>query len=84
MYSTAAYLTTPPVMTNPSTGQVVTAAGGSGGAVAYSQGLGVLDIKYSPPRHRGPGAVQTGTVVVRIQGVLNLSGVQNALYQPIN
>jgi hypothetical protein len=84
IYATVTYATTPPTVTNPSTGQAEPLVGGSGGAVAYTQGVGVLDIKYSPPQHRGPGAIQTGTVLVRIQGVTNLSGVQNALYKGIN
>lgn len=69
---------------------VATAAGesslidhGSGGAVS-TQGAGVIDIKYLPTNHLKAGARQSGTVVVRVQGLLNLTGVTNPLYKGIN
>jgi hypothetical protein len=71
---------------------VVTASGestpivaGNGGAVSYEQGAGVVDLKYIPTN--GPhaaGARQTGTVIVRVQGLINTTGVTNPLYKGIN
>jgi hypothetical protein len=84
VYSTALYATTPATETNPETGQAVTPVGGSGGAVAFTQGAGFLDLKYLPDRHPRAGARQSGTVVVRIQGLINLTGVTNPLYKGIN
>lgn len=56
---------------------------GSGGAVS-TQGAGVVDLTYHPTNHLKAGARQSGTVVVRIQGLLNLTGVTNPLYKGIN
>ncbi len=57
--------------------------GGSGGAVS-TQGGGVMDIQYIPTNHLRAGARQSGTVIVRVQGLLNLTGVTNPLYKGIN
>ena len=43
-YSTPAYTTTPPTLTDPATGQALPLTGGSGGAVAFNQGAGIIDI----------------------------------------
>jgi hypothetical protein len=83
-YSTPAYATTPPTITNPATGAALLATGGSGGAVAYNQGAGIIDIKYMPNNHLRAGARQSGTVVVRMQGLINVTGVLNPLYKGIN
>jgi hypothetical protein len=84
MYSTPEFMTTPATITNPSTGQSLTAAGGSGGAVAYNQGAGMLDIRYIPTNHLRAGAKQSGTVIVRMQGLINTTGTLNPLYAGIN
>jgi hypothetical protein len=84
LYATPDYTTTPAQQTNASTGQSLALAGGSGGAVAFTQGAGVLDIAYSPDRHPRAGARQSGTVIVRIQGLVNITGVTNPLYKGIN
>ena len=81
MYSTPAFMTTPATLTNTATGQALPAAGGSGGAVAFNQGAGMIDIKYIPTNHLRAGASQSGTVIVRVQGLINTSGVLNALLQ---
>jgi hypothetical protein len=83
-YSTPQYTTTPPTITDPATGQPVLLEGGSGGAVAFNQGAGIIDIKYMPNNHLHAGASQSGTVVVRMQGLINLTGVLNPLYKGIN
>jgi hypothetical protein len=83
-YSTPQYTTTPPTITDPATGQPILLEGGSGGAVAFNQGAGIIDIKYMPNNHLRAGATQSGTVVVRMQGLINLTGVLNPLYKGIN
>jgi hypothetical protein len=84
MYSTPSFTTTPPTVTDPATRQAIPPLGGSGGAVAFNQGAGVLDIQYLPDQRRGTGASQSGKVIVRIQGLNNLTGVLNPLYKGIN
>lgn len=84
IYSTPAFSTTPATITNPATGQAVPTAGGSGGAVAFNQGAGMIDIKYIPTNHLRAGATQSGTVIVRAQGLINTTGALNALYKGIN
>ncbi len=76
LYSTPAYTDT--------VGQSSLLQGGSGGAVAFNQGGGVIDIKYIPTNHLRAGASQSGTVIVRIQGLINTTGVANPLYAGIN
>jgi hypothetical protein len=83
-YSTPQYSTTPATITDPSTGTELFLTGGSGGAVAFNQGAGIIDIKYEPNNRLRAGASQSGTVVVRIQGLINLTGVLNPLYKGIN
>jgi hypothetical protein len=83
-YSTPQYTTTPPTITDPSTGAELFLTGGSGGAVAFNQGAGIIDIKYEPNNRLRAGASQSGTVVVRMQGLINLTGVLNPLYKGIN
>ena len=63
IYATPQFTTTPPTITNPTTGQALTLNGGSGGAVAFNQGAGIIDIKYRPDNHlraarrsRGPSS----------------------------
>jgi hypothetical protein len=78
--ATGQYTTSLPVPTN------------AGGVVGYTTtnstvggGVGVVDIKYFPARHPGPGAIQSGQVVVRLQGVINMpGGVLNATSRSIN
>ena len=50
LYSTPQFATTPATIIDPANGQPLTLTGGSGGAVAFSQGAGVLDIKYIPDK----------------------------------
>jgi hypothetical protein len=85
LYSTGLYTTTPATQTSAATGKPIPLAmGGAGGAVAFTQGAGFLDLKYSPDRSPRGGAKQSGTVLVRMQGVINLTGVANPLYKGIN
>jgi hypothetical protein len=78
IYSTPAYTVTT------ASGQSSLITGGSGGAVAFNQGGGVVDIKYIPTNHLRAGASQSGTVIVRLQGLINTTGVTNPLYKGIN
>jgi hypothetical protein len=78
IYSTPAYTVTT------ASGQSSLITGGSGGAVAFNQGGGVVDIKYIPTNHLRAGASQSGTVIVRMQGLINTTGVSNPLYSGIN
>jgi hypothetical protein len=84
IYSTPAFETTPATVTDPSTGQPVGLIGGNGGAVANDIGAGLVDIKYYPTNGRHGAAVQSGKVVVRVQGLINTSGVLNPIYKGIN
>jgi hypothetical protein len=83
-YSTPQYTTTPATITDPSTGAELFLTAGSGGAVAFNQGAGIIDIKYEPNNRLRAGASQSGTVLVRMQGLINLTGVLNPLYKGIN
>jgi hypothetical protein len=83
-YTSPAFATTPSVQTNAMTGQPVPVIGGAGGAVAFFQGTGVVDIKYVPNQPRLSGATQSGTAIVTIQSLINVSGTLNALYKGIN
>ncbi len=78
IYSTPAYTVTT------ASGQSSLITGGSGGAVAFNQGGGVIDIKYIPTNHLKAGASQSGTVIVRMQGLINTTGVSDPLYTGIN
>jgi len=84
IYATPAFSTTPATITNATTGQAIPTAGGSGGAVAFNQGAGMIEIKYRPTNHLRAGASQSGTVIVRVQGLINTTGTLNALYKGIN
>jgi hypothetical protein len=84
LYSTPAFTTTPATLTNPATGKAVSTTGGAGGAVAFNQGAGMIEIKYLPSKHPQERASQSGTVLVRIQGLINTTGALNALYKGIN
>ena len=84
VYSTPAYTTTPATLTNASTGQAVPLTGGNGGAVAFTQGAGLVDITYIPEQGRHGAAMQSGKVIVRIQGLINTTGVLSPIYAGIN
>ena len=84
VYSTPAYSTTPATITNADTGQAVPLTGGSGGAVAFNQGAGLVDITYIPTRGPHGAALQSGKVIVRVQGLINTTGVLNPIYAGIN
>lgn len=73
VYSVPAYT----VLT--SSGESYQLSGGNGGPVSI-RGGGEIDIKYIPS---GPSG-RTGTAIVRVQGLLNLTGVTNPLYKGIN
>jgi hypothetical protein len=75
VFATPAYSTTPAT--------TVPLTGGSGGAVAFTQGAGYIDLKYFPASHPG-GARRSGKVVVTLYGLANLTGVTNPLYKGIN
>jgi hypothetical protein len=83
-YSTPSFTTTPATVTDPATGQPLAPIGGSGGAVAFNQGAGVLDIRYFPDNRLRAGTIQSGRVIVRLQGLNNVTGVLNPLYKGIN
>jgi len=83
-YATPAFTTTPATLTDPVTGAALSLTGGAGGAVAFNQGAGMIDIKYIPTNHLRAGASQSGTVIVRVQGLINTTGTLNALYKGIN
>jgi hypothetical protein len=78
IYSTPAYTVTS------AAGQSTPLIGGQGGAVAFNQGGGRVDITYQPTGRLHAGASQSGTVIVRMQGLINTTGATNALYQGIN
>jgi hypothetical protein len=84
IYVVPAFTTTPATLTSATTGVPVALTGGSGGAVATNQGAGVVDITYVPDSHPRAGAVQSGKVLVRVQGLLNVTGAINPLLQAIN
>lgn len=67
----------------PGVGESATTTGGNGGAVSV-QGAGEIDIQYIPNNHLRGRAAQSGTAIVRVQGLLNLTGVTNPLYKGIN
>ena len=52
--------------------------------MAFNQGGGEIDIKYIPTSHLRDGTRQSGTVIVRVQGLINTTGVTNPLYAGIN
>jgi hypothetical protein len=56
---------------------------GNGGAMS-TQGAGEIHIQYIPTGHLRAHASQSGTAIVRVQGLLNLTGVTNPLYKGIN
>ena len=78
LYATPAYTVTT------AAGQSGLVNNRSGGAVAFTTGGGEIDIKYLPTNHLRAGATQSGTVIVRVQGLLNTTGVTNPLYAGIN
>jgi hypothetical protein len=84
IYSTPAFSTTPATITSAISNAALAPQGGAGGAVAYNLGAGELDIKYIPTNHLRAGASQSGTVIVRVQGLINTTGTTNALYKGIN
>ena len=84
IYSTPAYATTPATVTNSTTGQPLPLMGGNGGAVAFNQGAGIVDIKYIPEKRGHAAAIQSGKVIVRVQGLINTTGVLNPIYKGIN
>jgi hypothetical protein len=77
VYSVPAYTVTT------AAGQSSQIVGGNGGAVSF-QGGGEIDITYIPTNHLRAGARQSGTVIVRVQGLINTTGVTNPLYKGIN
>jgi hypothetical protein len=84
IYGTPAFTSTPATITNAETGEALLAVAGSGGAVANNQGAGILDITYIPDNRLRAGAIQSGKVIVRIQGLNNITGVLNPLFTGIN
>jgi hypothetical protein len=70
---------------------VTTAAGESSqhvgrtnGVVGFTQGAGQIDIHYIPTHQLHDHAAQSGTVIVRVQGLINTTGVTNPLFKGIN
>jgi hypothetical protein len=83
-YATPQFTSTPAVQTNATTGQPVALIGGSGGAVAYFQGTGLLDIKYIPDASHRTGTRGSGKVIVTIQALVNTTGATDAIAKQIN
>jgi hypothetical protein len=83
-YATPQFTSTPAVQTNAVTGQPFPLLGGSGGAVAYFQGAGLLDIKYVPDAHPRAGTRGSGTAIVTIQALVNTTGATDAIAKQIN
>lgn len=79
IYSVPAY-----TVFTPGVGESTPITEGNGGAVGFSQGAGEVDIEYIPTRHPRAIASRSGTAIVRVQGLLNLTGVANPLYSGIN
>jgi hypothetical protein len=84
IFSTPSYATTPATVTNAQTGAPVSLIGGNGGAVAFNQGAGLVDIEYIPKSGKNGAATQSGKVIVRVQGLINTTGVLNPTYKGIN
>ena len=53
--------------------------GGSGGVVAFNQGVGIITISYVPDPRPRPGSSITGKVVVTVEGLINGSGALNPI-----
>jgi hypothetical protein len=79
----AGAFTSPQYTTIPANPLAPVPSGPGEGAVSFNSGTGVVNLKYMPAHPRG-GARQTGTVIVTIHGLANLSGALNALYKGIN
>jgi len=60
------------------------APGGAGGATAWTQGAGFVDLKYFPDRHPKPGTIGSGKVIVKFQGLFNNPGILNAIAKGFN
>ena len=84
LFSTPSYATTPATVTDPATGQPLAPIAGNGGAVAFNQGAGLVDITYIPEKGPHGAAIQSGKVIVRVQGLINTTGVLNPIYKGIN
>ena len=84
LFSTPSFSTTPATVTDPATGQPLAPIAGNGGAVAFNQGAGIVDITYIPEQGRHAAALQSGKVIVKIQGLINTTGVLNPIYKGIN
>ncbi|GAC1474577.1 MAG: hypothetical protein NVSMB9_25220 [Isosphaeraceae bacterium] len=83
LYTNPAYATNPVAQTD-AKGNPVAAIGGSAGAVAFLQGGGTIDLKYIPDRRPRAGSLSSGRVIVTIQGLVNLPGINNSIAKPIN
>ena len=53
-------------------------------AAAPAEGAGLVDIKYNPTAGPHGAILQSGKVTVRVQGLLNTTGVLNPIYKGIN
>ena len=84
VYAGPQFTSTPPVQTNATTGQPFALIPGSGGAVDFLNGTGVMDIKYIPDRHPHAGTLGSGTAIVTIQALINTTGATDAIAQQIN
>jgi hypothetical protein len=84
LFSTPSYATTPATVTDTATGQPLALIAGNGGAVAFNQGAGLVDITYIPENGRHAGATDSGKVIVKVQGLINTTGVLNPIYKGIN
>ena len=85
IYSTPAYTTTPATMTNADDRPVRSDSRAATAAPSRShQGAGLVDINYIPDERPARGSHQSGKVIVRVQGLINTTGVLNPIYAGIN
>jgi hypothetical protein len=86
IYSAPEFITTPPQVTDATTGApIVPLPGASAGAVAvFATGTGILDIKYRPDLHPRAGTLGSGVAVVTVQALINNTGTLYSQAKPIN
>jgi hypothetical protein len=84
VYAGPQFTSTPAVQTNATTGQPFPLLPGTGGAVGFLGGTGVLDIHYVPDTHARAGTLGSGTAIVTIQALVNTTGATSAIAQQIN
>ncbi len=84
VYAGPQFTSTPAVQTDATTGASFPLIPGTGGAVGYLGGGGVLDIQYIPDAHPRAGTRGSGKAVVTVQALVNSTGATNAIAPQIN